>query len=344
MPKKFQNIITIEFPIPVRKKPNGVYEARFRKNGFNICVSSVDFNKLKEKFFAALIANGVPEKKEEETTQSATCATLFEKIAVRWLELRRPTIKPRTAEFYEGLFRVNLFPALKGKDIQNIKQSDVQAVINRYIEEKPRTALKVYQALKAIFEFAVGEDLIERSPMRLLKPPKYEEKNGVSLTIAEESELIRKIHDAKCIPEVKQALLFLLYTGIRRSELASATIDGDFISVICSKTRKGYREKRRLIPITPMLALYLPQMDLTQMNTVRPDALTQAMKRLMPDHHLHELRHTFITRCQECGVARELVSVWAGHAADNTQTSNVYTHFSREFMKKEGQKVHYSLN
>ena len=72
-------------------------------------------------------------------------------------------------------------------------------------------------------------------------------------------------------------------------------------------------------------------------------ALTQAMKRLMPAHHLHELRHTFITRCQECGVAREVVSVWAGHAADNTMTSNVYTHFSREFMLKEAKKVAYDL-
>ena len=79
------------------------------------------------------------------------------------------------------------------------------------------------------------------------------------------------------------------------------------------------------------------------MRTVRPDALTQAFKRLMPAHHLHELRHTFITRCQECGVPREVVSVWAGHAADGTQTSNVYTHFSREFMREQAQKVDYII-
>ena len=41
--------------------------------------------------------------------------------------------------------------------------------------------------------------------------------------------------------------------------------------------------------------------------------------------------------------AREIVSVWAGHAADSTMTSNVYTHFSREFMLKEAEKVIYNL-
>ncbi len=92
-----------------------------------------------------------------------------------------------------------------------------------------------------------------------------------------------------------------------------------------------------------MLAEWLPKMNVDELRAVRPDALTQAMKRLMPKHHLHELRHTFITRCQECGVPREVVSVWAGHAADNTQTSNVYTHFSQEFMKEQAQKVIYNL-
>ena len=179
--------------------------------------------------------------------------------------------------------------------------------------------------------------------MRLLKPPKYEEKNGHALTLEEEWELVRLIAESNCAPEVKSALLFLLYTGIRRSELSSAQVDGGFISVTCAKVRKGFQEKKRLIPITPMLARWLPEMELDKLRTVRPDALTQAMKRLMPNHHLHELRHTFITRAQECGVAREVVSVWAGHAADETQTSKVYTHFSRAFMLQEGRKVIYNL-
>ena len=345
MPKELQKTITIDLPIHVRRKQNGVYEARFRKKGYNLSVSSKHLCKLKDKFIDALLSASkkivseriVPTPIEPEEDD------LFETVAEKWLDLRRPTIKTRTAEFYEGLFRATLFPAFEGRSVKTIKQSDVQALINRYVEDKPRTAVKAYQTLKSIFEFAVGEDILDRSPMRLLRTPKYEEKNGVALTVSEESELVKRIADAKCFPEVKDSLLFLLYTGIRRSELASAVIEDGFVSVVCGKIRKGYRERRRLIPITPMLDQILPNMDLERMRTVRPDALTQAMKRLMPNHHLHELRHTFITRCQECGVAREVVSVWAGHAADNTQTSNVYTHFSPEFMRKEAKKIIYNL-
>ena len=159
----------------------------------------------------------------------------------------------------------------------------------------------------------------------------------------EEREFLQLLNGSNCTADIKNALLLLLYTGMRRSELASARIENGFISVISAKTRKGFQEKRRLIPVTPMLAPYIPGFDFAQLNALRPDALTQAFKRLMPAHHLHELRHTFITRAQECGVPREVVSVWAGHSPDGTQTGNVYTHFSREYLTKEAQKVAYNI-
>lgn len=68
-------------------------------------------------------------------------------------------------------------------------------------------------------------------------------------------------------------------------------------------------------------------------------ALTQAMKRLMPAHHLHDLRHTFITRRRNAAYLGKLFPCGQG----TPQTSNVYTHFSREFMLQEGRKVIYNL-
>lgn len=340
LPKNLQDKITIKLTFPVRQKPNGVYEVRYRAHGYNVAVSSLDFDKLKPKFIEAL----KNDKPRELLTPAGNTSKSFNAVAAQWLELKRPAIKQNTYKFYVQFLGANVYPIFEGRTVGDLKQSDVQILINSYVEQgKFRTATKIYQALKSIFDFAVGEELIERSPMRQLKPPKYEEQNGVALTLEEERELLELIENSNCVDEVRNALRFLLYTGIRRSELASTRIENGCISVICSKTRKGFQEKRRIIPITPMLARWLPQMELDKLHNVRPDALTQAMKRLMPKHHLHELRHTFITRAQECGVSREVVSVWAGHAADSTQTSKVYTHFSREFMLREAQKVIYNL-
>ncbi len=347
MPEEFKNIITIELKVPVRQKPCGVYEARFRSYGYNISVSSKEKDLLKPKFFAAL-KNYVQKMRAAEVEELAFPVVqkppLFTEVAARWLELKRAEIKANTYKFYVQLLGANIYPVFLGVRINEIKQSDVQKLINDYYGQgKFRTSLKIFQTLSAVFNFAVGEELLERSPMRLLKPPKCEERTGQALTREEERELIELVVTSNCAEEVKNALLLLLYTGIRRSELASVQNDDGFISVLNAKTRKGCQEKRRLIPITPMLARWLPNFNFESMRTVRPDLLTQTIKRFMPAHHLHELRHTYITRCQECGVPREVVSVWAGHAADGTQTSTVYTHFSREFMREQAQKVVYDL-
>ncbi len=347
MPKnlreKFKNQKNISY-----RKETGVYEVRKQIDGVTYFGSSKNRDEAVRRFLQDIRNGGKPTKCKSAPVnvheELPKVLPPFNDVAVQWLELRKPIIKSTTYEHYESLFRANIFPAYQGRRIDELKQSDCQELINRYLElRKYRTADKIYQALKAIFEFAIGEEIIERSPMRFVKPPQYEENGGVALTLEEERELLKLIADSKCDEVIKHSLIFLLYTGIRRSELASAIIEDGFVSVICAKNRKNYIEKRRIIPITPMLAKWMHVFKLEKMRTVRPDALTQAMKRLMPNHHLHELRHTFITRCQECGVPREVVSVWAGHAADNTQTSNVYTHFSREFLKREGEKVDYNI-
>ncbi len=347
MPSNFKQIIEKQKIIRYREE-TGVYEIRKQIDGVSYFGSSKNRDEAVRKFIQDVRNGGRPAKGKVAPVpvviEVPKVAPKFNDVATKWLELRKPIIKATTYEHYESVFRANIFPAYEGRRVDELKQSDCQELINRYIDcRKYRTADKICQALKAVFEFALGEELIERSPMRFIKPPQYEERNGVALTVEEEREFLRLLAESKCDEVVKHALIFLLYTGARRSELAGALIDDGFISVVCAKVRKGFNEKRRIIPITPMLARWLPNFELDKMRAVRPDALTQAMKRLMPKHHLHELRHTFITRVQECGVPREVVSVWAGHAADNTQTSNVYTHFSREFMKEQARKVDYII-
>ena len=75
--------------------------------------------------------------------------------------------------------------------------------------------------------------------------------------------------------------------------------------------------------------------------------LRSAFKRLFPEHHPHELRYTFITRCKECGVNPEVVMLWDGHSSDKDVRSSVvdrgYTDYSLEFFIAESKKVDYDL-
>ena len=75
--------------------------------------------------------------------------------------------------------------------------------------------------------------------------------------------------------------------------------------------------------------------------------LRSAFKRLFPNHHPHELRYTYITRCKEAGVSGEVVMLWDGHSSDqDVKTSAVdrgYTDYSKEFILSEAEKVNYEL-
>ena len=94
-----------------------------------------------------------------------------------------------------------------------------------------------------------------------------------------------------------------------------------------------------------MMKRVLPYIDFEKARNVNLNNLNTAIKRIFPNHHLHELRYTFITRCKESGVHGEVVLLWDGHEEDKTiRSSKVdrgYTDFSKEFQLKEATKINY---
>ena len=85
--------------------------------------------------------------------------------------------------------------------------------------------------------------------------------------------------------------------------------------------------------------------DFEKAKRVNLNTVSTRLKRLFPDHHPHELRYTFITRCKECGVNPEVVMIWSGHSEDKdvlaSRVNRGYTDFSEEFQLKEAEKVNY---
>lgn len=137
------------------------------------------------------------------------------------------------------------------------------------------------------------------------------------------------------------ALLVLRYFGLRKSKLKSLEIiDGKWLQCETSKERLGQIVVLRKIPFTCKVKEVLPYIDLEKAKCTNLNTVSTRMKRLLPNHYPHELRHTFISRCMECGVLSEVVSIWAGHSLSGTIITTVYTHYSEEFQLKEAEKVY----
>lgn len=338
MPNELKKLFITGAIIAHVRKNRGAYEIRVQINRKRLSASGKKLDIAKIRFLQKLKEY----ERLNEIAQANAPSVSFEEYSGKWLLSRDPNIKTRTHEDYvTQLNDLNLH--FGKKDMRDIKQFDVMDYLNGLTEiGKARAARKRYQILKSIFEYAVVDDIIRHSPMAKVRIPVYEEEHGQALTRAEEIELVEK-----CLAggtRSGEAIIFILYTGIRRSELATAeVIEGIWIKVITAKQRAGRKEKARLIPISPRLRRLLPNLekDLETLKTLYPNRLSRTFKEWCPAHHLHELRHTFITRAQECGIAREIVSLWAGHRADNTMTTNVYTHFSAEFQQQEIKKFDY---
>ena len=325
MPKPFRTIFrTNKVNAHVRKKSDGYYEVRCQIDNQSITASSKVLYEAKAKFIVKLAELRAP------APTRRTNKVVFKNYYTKWLEtVKKPYVKEDTYKrLYVQASKAYILPTFGERDIRTIKSLELQEFINVFTEtERYRTAQKLQQILSSFFEYAVNDEIITRSPMAKIKIAYYEQKHGVPITRSEESAFIRELKNSPTV--YAQAFAFILYTGLRRSELASAVVDDKWVTVTTAKQRKGKSEKIRRIPISPMLKSVMSLIDVEKIVNVSPGVLTKRIKEYFPTHHLHDLRHTFITRCQECGIQREIVSLWAGHAADSSITSAVYTHLEQ---------------
>jgi len=326
MPKPFRPLFrACKVNAHVRKRPDGYYEVRCQIDNQSITASSKVLYEAKAKFIVKLAELRAPTQRAPQTSK-----VIFKNYYNRWLEtVKKPYVKEDTYKrLYVQASNAYILPKFGDRDIRTIKSLELQEFINVFTEtERFRTAQKVHQILSSFFEYAVNDEIINRSPMAKIKVAYYEQKHGVPVTRDEEAAFIRELKNSPTVNA--QAYAFIIYTGLRRSELASAVADDKWVTVTTAKQRKGKSEKIRRIPISPMLKSILPLIDVEKVVKVTPGVLTKHVKDFFPNHHLHDLRHTFITRCQECGIQREIVSLWAGHAADSSITSTVYTHLEQ---------------
>lgn len=345
MPESIRKIfIANNYIVNYRITSNGYFEARIRRKGMYIEASGRDFETMRKRFMDRLAAfYAQPTVTAEPAISSTPTANtiLFGDYGREWLKIKEQTTKPSTFKEYERSFRVDLEPTFGNKPLADITRNDLQNYLFGIVgENKHRKAEKLALMLHCIFDMA-AEDYDIPSPMKKVVLPAYQTKKGEALTKDEESRLVNYCKSHKNV-EGTDALLVLLYFGLRKSELKTIQVlDGKWLQCETSKERLGQNVVLRKIPFTPQVKKVLPYIDFEKAKNTNLNTISTRMKRLLPNHHPHELRHTFISRCKEAGVASEVVSIWAGHSLSGTITSTVYTHYSEEFQLKEAEKVVY---
>ncbi len=167
-------------------------------------------------------------------------------------------------------------------------------------------------------------------------------------------EVAKLLHAARNNTRDFAILSFIIYTGVRVSELTNILIDDvDFVSNTVRVLGKG--EKERIIPITSdlgnLLKSYLKERGSRSRylfvskygQKLTPLSVQLIVKKYASKAHLskhitpHKLRHTFATLALESGVNPITISELLGHSSLNTTMK--YTHVTNKLTEDAVRRV-----
>ena len=336
MPKSFRRTFIAEGKVIFyRKRKRGklyaaaTYEARYRRHGFNISVSAGTLEELKARFIEKL------HEHELELGESLPkVPNTFHEFATYYFEnFRKRKVKPMTYENDTYRYNNHLKPAFGSTPLKRITPGQCQALIDGLLSKgHGRTADEIYSLLNCIFKMAIAHGILERNPLAVVIKERHERQHGKALTVSEEQKLLNETAGTR------YQLLFAvaLFTGMRPNEYATARIEGRLIIAVNSK-RKGGKVEFKKIPIIPLLCPFLENVAELQFPNLQ--CISKRFKKILPEHRLYDLRTTFYTRCQECGVADVARAEFVGHSLGTL--ADTYTDLSDDFLLKEGAKLNY---
>lgn len=190
---------------------------------------------------------------------------------------------------------------------------------------------RLLSPLRGVYDWAVAEDLLDRSPMARVKgPPAREESPTLGLSI---DEVVDLLDAAQAAGPGQHALVQLLFAnGLRASEVCGADV-ADLRTITGRRTIRITRKggKQAIEALSAVTARVLDE-HLAGRRTgplfVSPTGLRmyrQQVRRLVirlattagiPTDHItsHSLRHTFVTQGLEAGASLESLQDAAGHA------------------------------
>lgn len=235
--------------------------------------------------------------------------------------------------FTNDMYRYNkhIKPAFKDKRLWEISPAYCQEFLDGFAQKgMTKTNNEIYSILNGIFKSAIAHNLIKNNPLAIVIVEKHEGKHGNALTKDEENLLLEKTAGTRY-----QTLFALaLYTGLRPNEYKTARIEGDFIVAVNSKRKNGKVEYKK-IPITPMLRHYIEGVE--KFDFPGLEYMRDNFNKVLPNHILYDLRTTFYTRCEECGVADAARDEFVGHSRG--EPNRAYSDLSDEYLLKEGKKL-----
>ena len=285
------------------------------------------------------------------TMQRYRDMTLGEWLSFWYATYKQPYLRPYSLRNIEQMIRLHTPAWLKEMRLADISVLD----FDKALSELPNGRTRQYarQTWHAAFGKAARLGIVDRNVVELTDAVKYRKERGKALTVKERWDFLQAIKGTR----LEWLMRFYLMTGVRRAEaLALEWSDIDeqegLILIRGTKTEGSYRTNLLTDEIKQVLAEQRKQNAADRQRRGRgvfhvcsaervfpfsAEYVSRAFKQFCPTHHLHDLRHTYITLCAESGVNVRVCQQLVGHSTA-AMTLNVYTHVMDDYKRKEAAK------
>lgn len=217
-----------------------------------------------------------------------------------WLEVYKlPFLKDNSKEALTYYIQ-HIRQTFGDVEMSEIKGYTVQDFINS-LSVTPNMQHKVVVYLRDIFDYAVRNDYLDKSPMRAVKFRAKKVQRFRALTLSELEVLNSYIQNKS----YRILLLAYLYSGARRNEvIAPGAFAVDFEKNIITISGTKTENSARQIPLSPLLKVELEKLDdysayLTSYSSNHVTRLVRRVTRKLGIEGIcvHSLRKTFATLC-----------------------------------------------
>ena len=161
-------------------------------------------------------------KQQEKRERQAAALNTFEAIARRWHTDNLHRWKENHAARVLRYFETDVFPVIGAMSIQEIRVSDIKAVIDGVMARGVNnTAEKIREWTGAIFDYAVMLEIVETNPAYSLRKyiPNKQTDHRPALPREELTEFFRRLILAEIEPQNRIALILNMLTFLRSTEL-----------------------------------------------------------------------------------------------------------------------------
>ncbi len=179
-----------------------------------------------------------------------TVADLAEEYLEKWARPRK-----RSAAEDERILRKDVLPHWEKRKARDIRRRDVIELLDRIVERgSPIAANRTLAVVRKMFNFAISRDILDSTPVAMIKAPSKENRRDRVLTADEVRALWSGLEDAPMTEAVQLALKLQLVTAQRKGEIVGA-VQAEFdleegVWTVPAERAKNAQAHR--IPLSPL--------------------------------------------------------------------------------------------